>query len=195
MATTLVRAHELDAEDVGLMEQLTTDTSGLGSSHGDPHLAVPRGPLHRRVQVLTWTLIGLYAVAVVALLGWRAVSDAGVGPDIDDHVWAMEAGSGAILVGPFAIWGAFGVQNYVRAHEARRSTRRIAARAWADFWFFGLCSALVMVFLGLVCTAATWVTTDGAAPTVIALAVTALFAGIARWCQQRRRTWRYIPRP
>ena len=35
--STLVRAHELAAADVGLMEQLTSGTSGLGTSRGDTH--------------------------------------------------------------------------------------------------------------------------------------------------------------
>lgn len=260
---TLVRAHELTAADVGLMEQLTSGVSGLGVSRGDthelnaaglalvagssgtfrdvlaeliwrarhesveedgpveeaggelharpvapgpgtadrvnvfsdPHLAVPRGPLHRQVQLLTWGLIGLYAVAVVSLLLWRGVSDSGTGPDIDDNAWAMNVGLTTILVGPFAIWGAFGVQNYVRAHEARHSTRRIAARARADFWFFGFCSALVMVFLGVLSAMGAWIETEGFGPTLIALAVTCGFAGVARWSQLRWRSWSSIPRP
>lgn len=257
--STLVRAHELAAADVGLMEQLTSGTSGLGTSRGDthelnaaglallasstgtfrdilselvwrarhepldedgtgsevdaadlappaadaqdrvdvfndPHLAVPKGPGHRRVQLVTWTLIGLYAVAVVSLLVWRGVSDSGTGPDIDDYDWAMNVGGTTILLGPFVIWGAFGVQNYVRAREAQGGRRAVAARAWADFWFFGFCSALVMVFIGLVAAAGVWIGTDGFVPTLIALAVTGLFVAVARWCHQRRRAWSTIPR-
>ncbi|MCK0111856.1 hypothetical protein MWU75_06860 [Ornithinimicrobium sp. F0845] len=161
----------------------------------DPHIAVPRGPLHRRVQVLTWVLIGLYAVTVVAMLVWRGVSEAGTGPDIDDQAWAMNVGLSTTLVGPFVIWGAFGLQNYVRAHEARHSTRRIAARARADFWFFGFCSALVMVFLGLLTVAGVWVGTEGLGPTLITVAVTGAFVGVARWCQLRWRSWSSIPGP
>lgn len=167
-----------------------------GSDHGEsqpgsPALTVPHGPARRTLARVGWVLIAVLVGLVVLLLVWRGVSDAGVGPDIDDHEWAVSLGAGSALVGPFLIWGWFGLLHLVTLLESRSLSRPIAAQARENFWFFGLCSAFVMVFLGLLVTMAVWITTDGALPTLISVAVTGLFwllgqVSLTRWRASRR---------
>lgn len=166
-------------------------TPGRTSAPYDETTIVPRSPLHRRLTKVAGVLIGLLVVSIVALLSWRALSDAGIGPDIDDHSWAMTLGPGVVLAGPFVIWGWFGLLSYVRMHEARDLAAPVATKARADFWFFGVCSALVMIFLGGVSTMAMWVSSDGFLPTLVVLAVTGLFCLVA-WTSIDR--WRATQR-
>lgn len=186
--------HELAAQERADLEAARTLAQETVDVSGDPTVVVPRGPRHRvlsRVSVALWVVLGL---VVVILLGWRALSDAGVGPDLDDAGWAMSVGGATVLAGPFVIWGWYGVLHYVRAREARGRGPAVAARACSDFWLFGLCSALVMVFLGGLAVLALWVMDEGLTGPLVAVVVTTGFALLARTSWRRWETSRRVPR-
>lgn len=160
----------------------------------DPTIIVPVGSLGRRLRAVRTALWVLYALVIVLVLGWRALGDAGVVADLDDSGWAMDLGGAAVLAGPFVIWGWYGLVGWVRAHQARHLRREVAARARADFWFFGLCSALVMVFLGGLATMALWAMDEGLGPPLAGAVVTAGCAGLAWLSHGRWDTARRVPR-
>lgn len=150
-------------------------------------LKVPHGPVRQALtRVGQWLIIALVAW-VVLVLAWLMLSDFGIVPDVEDNGWATTWGAGATLIGPFVIWGWFGLLHLVTALESRSLAPRMAAKAWADFWFFGLASSLVLFLLGGLVTMAVWVTTDGYLPTLISAGVTVLFSVIAQMCLWARR--------
>lgn len=188
------RAEELTADERDQVKQARSQARDLVDVTSDPTVVVPTGPVRRalgRVSVALWVL---FAAAVTAVLVWRGLSDAGIGPDIDDHPWAINSGGAAILGLPFVLWGWHGVLTYVRAHEARGARREVRAKARADFWFFGMISALVMSFLAGVSTLALWSMDVGLTAPLVGLALTAGFALLASWSGSRYSAAKWVPR-
>lgn len=186
--------EELSADERDQLEEARSRERDLVDVTSDPTVVVPTGPVRRalgRVSVALWVL---FVAGVIAVLVWRGLSDAGIGPDIDDYPWAINAGGAAILGLPFVLWGWHGLLTYVRAHEARRTPREVRAKARADFWFFGMVSALVMCFLGGITTLALWSMDLGLTAPLVGLTLTAGFVLLASWSGSRFTAARWVPR-
>lgn len=147
---------------------------------GHRPVKVPHGPVRRGLTKGAWALGVIMALALLVLLVWRAYSDAGHAPDIDDSEWAVTVGAGGTLVLPFVLWGWFGLMHLATMIESRHLPAPVARQAREDFWFFGLCSAVVMVFISLIVTAGLWLGTDGYLAPLLSLVGCGLFAVLSR---------------
>ena len=62
----------------------------------------------------------VFALVIVAALGWRALLDMGTLSDVEDDPLWLSMALATILIGPFVIWGWYGVVSHITMREARQ---------------------------------------------------------------------------